>query len=421
MNAAATAKDLNDPELQRRINALRAIDNYTNWFYLFREYLLLGTIIGSAIFFFWNRAEWGLAWYWDIPVALVAIVLVGAGQHRLTNIAHEASHYMLFRNRLLNEFVSDWFAMFPMLSCTHHYRLQHLAHHQFVNDPERDPDVFQMSESGHRYEFPMPPGQFIWECVLKQFLWFPKLIRYIRVRAKYNATGTGKGPYRMNKRPKVLILVGVAYLLSLVAVLAVLVMIGNPWLLGLVPIAMLASILAFYALVPDRWYLHCLVKSDIPPRWMSLLRVTHMTLALSAIAWLTYLTDKPWWLYAIVLWLVPMVTSFSFFMILRQVVQHGNAGRDRLTNTRIFNVNWLIRMAVFPLGMDYHLPHHMFPMVPHYRLKQLHQLLMQTESYRSNAVVVEGYFRHRTKPPQHPTVVELMSQPARQPVMNTST
>ena len=115
----------------------------------------------------------GRGYRFTVPVTLVAIVLVGAGQHRLTTLAHEASHYVLFKHRLLNELASDFLCMFPMWSATHHYRLQHLAHHQFPNDPERDPDIAQMDASGHRFHFPMTPRRFIWECVIKQVLVFP--------------------------------------------------------------------------------------------------------------------------------------------------------------------------------------------------------------------------------------------------------
>ena len=69
-------------------------------------------------------------------------------------------------------------------------------------------------------------------------------------------------------------------------------------------------------------------------------------------------------------------------MSMTQVLQHGNADQGRFTNTRVFHVNWLIHWAVFPLGNDYHLPHHLFPMVPHYNLQKLHALLMQTEEYQ---------------------------------------
>jgi hypothetical protein len=281
-----------------------------------------------------------------------------------------------------------------------------------VNDPEKDPDVFQMSESGHRYDFPMSRGRFVWECVVKQLLWFPKLIRYIRVRAKYNATGGGKGPYQTKgPRSRVLVLIGIGYLLGLIGTLGGLVWHGDPLLLAVVPAAMLTAILTFYFLMPDRLYLKSLVKPDIRARYMTLMRMTFFTVQFTAIAWLTYLTDRPWWLYYLVLWIVPLFTTFSFFMIMRQIVQHGNAGSDRLTNTRIFRVNRLIQLAVFPLGMDWHLPHHLFPMVPHYRLEELHELLLETETYRKQAIVVEGYFLHREQPPANPTVLDLMAQP----------
>jgi fatty acid desaturase len=404
-------RSLNSPEMMRRVNALRQTDNVTNWRYIAREYLFLGSVVGLTIAFYNLRAGWGLtSWLWDVPVTLFAVLLIGAGQHRLTTLSHEASHYLLFRNRLLNELVSDWLTMFPMWSTTHHYRIQHLAHHQFPNDPERDPDVTQMTASGHRFGFPMTPRRFVWECVIKQLLIFPKLIRYVRVRAQFNSTGSGTGPYDVKgPRSKLLVVVGAAYLAALAATVTALYYLGDPFLLAVVPAGMLAAVLTFYALAPNRLYRHTNLRPDVPPRWMTFGRLTFFTLLFTGLAWLSYLTGLPWGLYYLVLWVVPMLTTFGFFMILRQVVQHGNASRDRYTNTRIFLVGSLIRFSVFPLGMDYHLPHHLFPLVPHYRLPQLHALLLETEEYRREATVVEGYFFHR-RPPQHPTVVELMAR-----------
>lgn len=413
--ATATLKTkpstVNQVEMIHRVNALRRTDNYTNWIYIAREYLFLCSVVAATIAFYWYHAAWGLeSWLWEIPVTIIAITLIGAGQHRLTTLSHEASHYMLFRNRLLNELVSDLLTMFPMLSTTHHYRLQHLAHHQFPNDPERDPDITQMAGSGHLFHFPMSPGRFIWECVIKQALWVPNLIRYIRIRAKYNSTGGGSGPYEAKgPRSKLLILVGIVYLLALAATLTALYYLApTPYLL-LVPSVMLTALLIFYAVVPDRLYRQTNLKGDISPRWTTYLRVTYLTCLLTSLAWLSRETGKPWGLYYILLWLAPMVTSFSFCMILRQVVQHGNAGQGRYTNTRIFLVSHLIRFAVFPLGMDYHLPHHLFPMVPHFNLRKLHELLLETDEYRSQATVVEGYFLH-DHPPIYPTVLELMAK-----------
>src|SRR5207248_6652598 len=130
---------------------------------------------------------------WSVPVFVLAVVLVGAGQHQLSGLSHEGGHHILFRNRLLNELVCDWFTMFPLFSSTHHYRLQHMAHHQFVNDPVRDPDISQLQTSGHRLPFPLPKKAVLW-AFLKQ-LWPLNLIRFMRVRAAYNSTGTDKNPY----------------------------------------------------------------------------------------------------------------------------------------------------------------------------------------------------------------------------------
>jgi fatty acid desaturase len=405
---------LNDRDFLRRVNALRTLDNFSNWLYIAREYLFLGSVIGLTIAFYHYRPLWDLAWAWNIPVTLLSIILIGAGQHRLTNIGHEASHYMLFRNRLLNELASDWFAMFAVWSTTHHYRLQHLAHHQFPNDPERDPDVQQMLSSGHRYRFPMPKPRFLWECVLKPFLWAPSLVRYVRGRAKFGAMGSKTGPYAI-KRPmsRLLIPATLLYLATLAATVTAFVVWEKPLLLAVVPAGIWLAGICFYALIPARMYSDATVKPEVPLRWQTAMRITYLSLLFVTLGWLSYWTGKPWGLYYLVLWLVPLGTAFGFFMLLRQIVQHGNADQGRFSNTRVFNVGRLIRFAVFPWGMDYHLPHHLFPMVPHYRLRQLHALLSESAEYCKHATVVDGYFLPPERPPVHPRVLDVMASPSK--------
>src|SRR5262245_8682387 len=270
------ATRLNDSGLIRRVNALRQIDNRSNWIYLVREYLFLGLVVGLTLWFYHWRIDSGLSWLWDVPVTVTAIVLVGAGQHRLSTLAHEASHYMLFRNRVLNELVSDWLCMFPMWSTTHHYRLQHLAHHQFPNDPERDPDLSQMEASGHRFRFPMSPMCFVWECVIRQVLWVPGLIRYTHMRARYASLGGGLGPYESSGgRVRVLMLAGLIYLALLAGTLTALVRWGQRWQLVVVPLALLAAVLTFYALVPADFFRQYRIKSAVSPRWTTILRVSY--------------------------------------------------------------------------------------------------------------------------------------------------
>jgi hypothetical protein len=95
-------------------------------------------------------------------------------------------------------------------------------------------------------------------------------------------------------------------------------------------------------------------------------------------------------------------------MVLRQIVQHGNGDRGWLTNTRVFRCHPLINFAVFPMGQDYHLPHHMFSTIPHYRLKELHEAMLDYPEYRDKATVVEGYIWPKERPPKYPTVVDVL-------------
>jgi fatty acid desaturase len=407
-----SAHALNDADLLRQINALRDIDNLTGWFYLGREWLFLAAVIGGTIAFYYLLLAHGWSLLWGAPVTLVAIVCVGAGQHRLATLTHEAAHYMLFRNRLLNELVSEWFCMFPLLGQTHPYRVQHLGHHQYPNDPERDPDWEQMVRSGHRYEFPMSRGRFLWQCCWRQVLWIPALIRYVLVRATY-VVDQGGGPYRMKRRTWwPLRVLGIVYLVTLIGILTWGVWHDERTLLWVAPLAMYAAALAAYALAPSSWLAEFAIKSDLPVRAQVCLRLTFYTLLAAAIAWGTILTGMPWWLFYCILWLAPLGTSFALFMILRQIVQHGNADQARYTNTRVFLVNSLLSMAVFPIGNDYHLPHHLFPLVPHYNLPKLHELLMRVDEYRDQAVVVHGYFIAPGRPQEHPTVVDVMTRDA---------
>ena len=144
--------------------------------------------------------------------------------------------------------------------------------------------------------------------------------------------------------------------------------------------------------MPDDKFHRSRLNPVIANRYTSILRVGVLALTFSGLTIATKLTGSPYVGYWFLLWVVPLFTSFAFFMILRQLVQHGNGGRGWVNNTRTFIVGRLIHFAVFPMGQDYHLPHHMFCTVPHYRLRELHDLLMDYSEYREEAVVVKGYF-----------------------------
>jgi fatty acid desaturase len=401
------ARSLNDAALKERLQQLRRTDNVTNLYYLLRTYLYLAVVLVGAGAFDLYRQSIGWPWFASVPVFLIAVVLVGAGQHQLSGLAHEGSHHILFRNRYWNELASDLLCMFPIFGSTHLYRLQHLAHHQFVNDPERDPDKSQMRASGHWLPFPMEKKT-LRRTLLRQ-LWPPNLFRFMRVRAAYNATGTDQNPYKKGlKSSKHAVRVGISYLLVLVATLTALVWWGQTFWLAVLPPALFAVVAVYFAVIPETKFQRSRVHSVIHTRWMSVLRLGFVTAVFYGLAWTQLLTGQWAALYYFLLWLVPLFTSFSLFMMMRQLVQHGNGDRGWLTNTRVFFVQRFIKFAVFPMGQDYHLPHHVYATVPHYRLKALHEVLLTYPEYREQAVEVHGYFLPPVRPPTHPTVLDVL-------------
>ena len=399
---------LKAPGFKQSLRQFLATDNFTNLGYLARTWLYLASVLATAVLFIEWRPELGLHWAWNIPVVLVAVVMIGAGQHQLTGLAHEGSHYILLKNRLLNELVSDIFCLFPLYSSTHLYRLQHLAHHQFVNDPERDPDVFQLKASGHWLKFPISRERFI-RFLLAQ-AWIPNVFRFMLVRAQFSATGSGDSPYYdPDKRPSlVAVRVGMLLVFPTIGCILAASVFQIPALVLAAPAAIALAWL-IYLTLPERFFAGSRLHPPVSPQVTSGLRVTVVCLVWGALGAVSVATDNPWVpFYYLLLWVLPLFTTFSLFMILRQVVQHGNGGFGYISNTRVFELNPLFRFAIFPMGQDYHLPHHLFASVPHYRLRGLHSFLMNYPEYQRHAVEVHGYFQSPEKPKVHPTVVDIL-------------
>ncbi len=398
-------------DYKEEIRSLKSRDNVTNFLYILRVYTVILVTLALTIWFLQSYQSLGLNIYWTIPVSLISIIIIGASQHQLGGAAHEATHYILFRNKKLNELASDFLCMLPLYTTTFQFRIHHLSHHQFVNDPDKDLDIAQLRESGHWLDFPITHITFLW-TLLKQ-LWLPNLIRYTIARVKYSTLGTDKNPYAKPEKqtPKWPNRFASIYALLTPTILGLLDPLQNLTLLILATVIPWAMMTAYYMMIPADSFPNLRIQPVIPHRITAIHRTTYLALLYGALAIIAYFTRTPTWIYYLLFWILPLFTSFALFMMLRQVVQHGNADRGRLTNTRIFLVNPLIRYAIFPFGMDYHLPHHLYASVPHYKLKKLHKLLKQYDpDYQKNGQVVEGYFSPPSVKQEQtsPTVMEVL-------------
>ena len=82
------------------------------------------------------------------------------------------------------------------------------------------------------------------------------------------------------------------------------------------------------------------------------------------------------WQY-LVLWVVPLVTVLQAILRLRAICEHGAVTdlSSPLTAARTNLAGPFLRLLLFPHHVNYHVEHHLFPAVPHYRLPALHRAL----------------------------------------------
>ena len=126
---------------------------------------------------------------------MTAIILIGGLQHRLAGLGHESAHYSFIRNRFLNDLIPDVFCMFPLLTTIHFYRLFHLGHHQFTNDPERDPDLMNLGHGKRAADFPMSRWRFITKIYFAFVVAPLRFLHYQWAYVKVNTFGLGRNVY----------------------------------------------------------------------------------------------------------------------------------------------------------------------------------------------------------------------------------
>jgi len=98
------------------------------------------------------------------------------------------------------------------------------------------------------------------------------------------------------------------------------------------------------------------------------------------------------WLYA--LWVIAFMTSHMLITRIRQIAEHAavpdHFDPDIRLNTRTIYISWLEALLVAPHGLNFHLEHHLLASVPIYRLRELHQLLLD-KGYYEGIEFPQGY------------------------------
>jgi fatty acid desaturase len=255
-------------------------------------------------------------WAWPSPWVALAVVVVGVEQHALFILAHDAAHYRLLRRRMLNDAVGRAIGMATGISmCT--YRVIHRLHHNHLyGDEDPDTAIHGGYPRGVAYLWRKLGQDLVGWNAWKTFAYFfgAPAINDETQRAARPLDDTSPELRRAARRDRWLVV-------ALQSALPILAALAGGW-----------RGLAQYA----------------------------------------------------VLWLLPMLTVLQPILRLRAICEHGavidlssplTAARSNRTTGTLGNA--IGRALLFPHHVNYHLEHHLYPAVPHYRLPELHRLLAE--------------------------------------------
>lgn len=102
----------------------------------------------------WLAAGFGvwlayLGYWWSV---LLGLSVIGVHQHRMALLGHEAAHFLLSRNRRINEMLGNVFCMYAIGTTVAAYRRWHFAHHRALGSAEDSERAFKR---GWKYTLPL--------------------------------------------------------------------------------------------------------------------------------------------------------------------------------------------------------------------------------------------------------------------------
>lgn len=251
--------------------------------------------------------------WFAVPGIIVGMLFLAGRQLSLSIIVHDAAHGTLFKTKWLNNHLTDWLCARPLWNDLAKYRSYHFVHHTRTGTDD-DPDLIL------RNGYPTTPQSLARKFArdLSGFVGFKYLIGRVLMDAgvlRWTVTGEVKW-LPQNKR---------------------------------------------------RWYhvVSSVVRESAPMLITNLLLLA--TLHLAGYAWL-YLC-----------WVGAHLTFFMALMRIRSMAEHAACARNlnMFENTRTVKAGWLARSLVAPIGVNYHMEHHIVASCPWFRLSTAHQMLRE--------------------------------------------
>lgn len=117
------------------------------------------------------------------------------------------------------------------------------------------------------------------------------------------------------------------------------------------------------------------------------------------------------WTY-VLLWLVPLLTVAVMCFRIRTVAEHSaiydgevrfvRESMDTIATTRTITGNRVMQFLFAPYNMCFHIEHHLYPGVPVFELRRLHEKLLETQRFADEGHLTATYwdlFKEVTKKP----------------------
>lgn len=123
------------------VRSLSRVSGFRTTVYLVLQWaIIIGTLVIAARLDHW-------------AVYLLAMAVLASRMQSLGVMMHDGTHYLLYKNRMLNDIVCDLFIAFPLGMSTTLYRKTHYRHHRYTNT-EEDQDLAAQREEREWFEWP---------------------------------------------------------------------------------------------------------------------------------------------------------------------------------------------------------------------------------------------------------------------------
>lgn len=269
------------------------------------------------------------------PYFLVSIFcgfMMGRQQLGLAIMMHDGAHKRIVKNSLWNEYLGQFFTAAPLFFSMFSYRTLHLKHH-------RDPLVADDPDLSLTGGYPISKSSFVRKLLrdLTGVSYF-KFIRYFIYMAR-GGQNRKKAKLLMQNSPT-----------------------QN-------------SLTQAHGQIGESLGAQAQVHHEKMPLWL----IFFSMILMNSLIWGSLFLTGHGWLYLI--WIIPMMTILQVLLRIRGVAEHAGyqPSKDQRLNARTV-INPVQTYFFAPHRVYYHIEHHLYPSVPFYNLKKVHQLLNDRQS-----------------------------------------